>query len=152
MPFLILLSLFVFVPILEISVLIKVAGGIGLGSTILLVIATAILGAFLVKQQGFETLRNAQSQMARGKMPAMELAEGIALLIAGALLLTPGFITDTIGFCCLTPPLRRAAILWLTKNGILQASAYTQSHHQDQKNDPHSRTGNIIEGEYRNRD
>lgn len=151
MPFLILLSLFVIVPIVEISVLIKVGGSIGLPLTILLVIATAILGAYLVKQQGFQTLYNAQSQLAHGKMPAMQIAEGMALLIAGALLLTPGFITDAIGFCCLTPPIRRAAIYWLGKNGILHAQNQANNYQQTTKNQQ-SEHSNVLEGEYKSRD
>ena len=151
MPFLILLSLFVIIPILEISILIKVGGAIGLAATILLVIATAVLGAFLVKQQGFQTLRNVQSQLADGKMPAMQIAEGMALLMAGALLLTPGFITDAIGFFCLTPPIRRAAIHWLGKKGVLHTINQAKDYQKTTTNN-HAKPGNVIEGEYKSRD
>ena len=113
MTFLFLLTLFIFMPIAEIAVLISVGGEIGLGSTILLVIATAVLGAWLVRNQGFQTLQKLRGEIEQGRLPAMELAEGFAILVAGALLLTPGFITDTIGFICLTPPLRKTFIRWV---------------------------------------
>ena len=114
-------------------------GEIGLGSTILLVIATAVLGAWLVKSQGFQTMQKLRSEIEQGRMPAMELAEGFAILIAGALLLTPGFITDTIGFICLTPPLRRNVIRWMAGRGMISASGATADYRQG---------GNVYEGEY----
>ena len=143
MPFLILLLLLAFI-IFDISILI---GAIGVGSSILLSLFTTALGIFLVKQQGFETLRNAQSQMAQGKTPAIELAEGMALLMAGIFLLIPGFITDTLGFCCLIPSLRRAAIQWLAKSGVIRMAG---QHRNTEKNQ--SNSGNVIEGEYKSRD
>jgi len=118
MPFLILLILFVGVPIAEISLLLKVGASIGGFKTILFVIATAILGAYLVRQQGFATLIKLQEETNAGRMPAMQIAEGVALLFAGAVLLTPGFITDAIGFALLTPPIRRGIISWFAKQGF----------------------------------
>lgn len=147
MPFIILLLLIAFI-LFDISILI---GAIGVGSSILLSLFTTALGIFLVKLQGFETLRNAQAQMAQGKTPAIELAEGMALLMAGILLLIPGFITDTIGFCCLVPSLRRAVIKWLAKNGVIRAAGQAKSYQQNTAdNQPNS--GNVIEGEYKSRD
>jgi UPF0716 protein FxsA len=145
MPFLILLTLFVAVPIAEIAVLISVGGEIGLGSTILLVIATAMLGAWLVRNQGFQTMQRLRTEVDQGRMPAMELAEGFAILVAGALLLTPGFITDAIGFACLTPPLRKATIRWLAGKGML-ASTNGPSGNTPGSNIP---GGNVYDGEYR---
>ena len=140
MAFLVLLTLFIAMPIAEIAVLISVGGEIGLGSTLLLVIATAILGAWLVRKQGFHTMQKLRTEMEQGRLPAMELAEGFAILVAGVLLLTPGFITDTVGFICLTPPLRRGAIRWMANRGILSATGAAVNQ-QGQ--------GNIFEGEYR---
>jgi len=118
-----LFPLFLIIPIIEIYVLLKASGSIGAGWTILLVIATAVIGAALVKQQGFLTLNNVQNKLSEGKMPAMELAEGVAILLAGALLLTPGFVTDTIGFACLISPIRKAMISFFIKTGVVKMNA-----------------------------
>ncbi|MGI9310252.1 MAG: FxsA family protein [bacterium] len=103
-------ALFLAVPLVEIYLLIQVGGVVGAGLTIVLVVATALLGAALVRAQGFSTWARVQSQLARGEVPAMEMFEGMVLFVAGALLLTPGFFTDAIGFACLVPPLRRRLI------------------------------------------
>ena len=154
MPFLILLVLFVVMPIIEISVLIKVGSSIGSLNTILFVIATAILGAYLVRQQGFATFNKLQQEATAGRMPAMQLAEGVALLFAGAVLLTPGFITDAIGFALLTPPIRRGIISWFAKQGFTKVqTAYTGA----SSGGPFSTSsssqgdGHIIEGEVVNK-
>jgi UPF0716 protein FxsA len=103
----VLLTAFLVVPLLEIYLLIKVGGVIGAAYTILLVIATAILGAWLLRIQGLATLTRAQAQLQRGTLPAREAVEGLLLFLSGALLLTPGFFTDTAGFLLLIPALRR---------------------------------------------
>ncbi|MEZ5936808.1 MAG: FxsA family protein [Hyphomonadaceae bacterium] len=101
---------FLVVPFTEISLFILVGERIGLWPTLLICVATALLGAALVRYQGWGVMARAQAQAMDGKAPAMEIAEGVAILIAGLLLLTPGFFTDTIGFLLLAPPLRRMAI------------------------------------------
>ncbi|MBT5031686.1 MAG: FxsA family protein [Proteobacteria bacterium] len=148
MSFLIILTLFILVPFTEIALFIKLGGSLGTFNTLLLVIATAVLGAWLVRQQGFQTLANIRNQMDAGHLPAMEMAEGVALLFAGALLLTPGFLTDTIGFCLLAPPIRRTWIKFLGRRGLVSATTAGQrtgTHSQPQNKDD-IRT--IIEGEY----
>lgn len=109
-PGLLLFIIFLLVPVIEIYFLIKVGGLIGTLPTVFLVVFTAVLGALLLRYQGFVTLRNFQRSLAGGRLPAMEIVEGVILLVAGALLLTPGFFTDTLGFLCLIPPLRRALV------------------------------------------
>ena len=83
---------------------------IGAPWTIALVVLTALVGAWLVRLQGLSALNRVRQSAARGELPALELLEGLFLLAAGALLLTPGFFTDIVGFACLTPPLRRLLI------------------------------------------
>lgn len=95
--------LFLVIPIVEIFLLIQVGTVIGAGWTILCVVGTAVVGAYLLRQQGLSTLARFQKNMASGVIPAKEMLEGVALLIGGALLMTPGFFTDTIGFMCLLP-------------------------------------------------
>jgi len=155
MAFLILLALFVVMPIAEISVLIKVGSSIGTLNTILFVIATAILGAYLVRQQGFATLTKLQQEASAGRMPAMQLAEGVALLFAGAVLLTPGFITDAIGFVLLTPPIRRGIISWFANQGFTKMQtnyrgAGSSGHPFSTSQTSHD-DGQIIEGEVVNK-
>ncbi len=152
MPFLLLVFLFIAVPIAEISVLIRVGSSIGVLNTIVFVIFTAVLGAYLVRQQGFATLSKLQQETNAGRVPAMQIAEGVALLFAGAVLMTPGFITDAVGFAILIPPVRQALIAWAAKNffkgGV--ASAYSSGNYpgSGNSNGAHSADPNVIEGEY----
>lgn len=108
--------LFLLVPIAEIYVLIEVGEVIGAGWTILFVIATAVLGAWLVKLQGLVTMQRAQASIRRGEPPALEMLEGMTLFISGFLLLIPGFVTDAVGFLLLVPTLRRTLLLKLIRN------------------------------------
>lgn len=104
--FRILFLLFLTVPLVEIYFLIQVGQEIGAFSTVLLCILTAALGAILLRIQGILTLLRAREKLQRGEIPADNLLEGLILLIAGVMLLTPGFVTDVIGFLCLVPSLR----------------------------------------------
>ena len=103
---LIVLVCFIVVPLAEIAVLIKVGGWLGLGPTLALIVLTAVAGAWMLRRQGLEVLRRAQQQMQDGTPPVAEVFEGFCLVIAGALLLTPGFLTDAAGALLLLPPLR----------------------------------------------
>lgn len=105
----------VVMPIAELAVLISAGGAIGIINTLVLVLITAFVGTILLRQQGISTLVTAQHRMQRGEMPAQEMMEGAALVLAGALLLTPGFITDGIGFALLMPPIRKRLIAYLVK-------------------------------------
>ena len=98
--------LFLVVPFVEIYLLVEIGARIGAPWTILLVVLTAIIGAWLVRVQGLATWRRFQASLSRNELPATALVEGLCLLVAGALLLTPGFFTDAVGFACLIPPLR----------------------------------------------
>ena len=98
--------IFILVPLIELMLLIEVGGVIGSAWTFIIIIATALIGTKLVKQQGFQTWANIQQEMATGQLPARSLFDGICILISGVLLITPGFITDTIGFLLVTPAFR----------------------------------------------
>jgi len=114
----IVLLLFLAIPLIEIYFLIQVGEVIGAIPTVLMVVFTAVLGAILLRVQGLSTLRRVQAAAARGEVPALEMLEGMMLLVGGALLLTPGFFTDAIGFICLISPLRRALIrYWIKRYG-----------------------------------
>ena len=102
-----LLPTFIVLPILEMYVLIRVGSNIGAFNTILLVLLTALIGFALLRVQGFRTLINARNKLGMAQLPAEEMITGIFLAIGGALLLTPGFITDLFGLLCLVPATRR---------------------------------------------
>ena len=102
--FQILLLLFLVIPVVEIYVLLQIGGVLGAVPTVGLVVLTALVGAALMRSQGFRTLSKVQGAMAAGEIPAVQLIEGAFILVAGALLLTPGFVTDAIGFAFLFPP------------------------------------------------
>ncbi len=98
-----LILLFTLLPALELYVLIEIGGHIGAGNTILIIIFTGILGAYLARLQGFLAFKKIQDNLNRGVMPSSELIDGVMILVGGIVLLTPGFITDTIGFLLLIP-------------------------------------------------
>ena len=112
--------LFLIIPIIEIFFLIKVGETIGAWWTIILVVLTAVIGAGLLRQQGLSTLARFQQNMAQGKLPAQEMVEGILLAVGGALLMTPGFVTDAIGFLCLLPFSRQFLAKTIIKRSSLQ--------------------------------
>lgn len=99
-----LLLLFIVMPVVEMWLLITVGRQIGALPTIGLVLLTAVVGVALLRAQGFATLFRARQKMDLGELPAMEMAEAIVLAVCGALLLTPGFATDVLGFAGLIPP------------------------------------------------
>ncbi|MCM3715046.1 membrane protein FxsA [Alkalihalobacillus oceani] len=110
-----LLLLIIVVPALEIAVLLLSGRTIGVWPTILLIIATGILGAWLAKREGLQAIRLAQMQAQQGQVPSGVMLDGICILIGGLVLLTPGFITDAIGFFLLIPQTRTVAKALLLK-------------------------------------
>jgi UPF0716 protein FxsA len=155
--------LFIVIPLVELYFIIVVGEIIGAFWTVVLVLMTAVIGVNLLRIQGMSTLTRAQRNMAQGQIPAMEMMEGVALAVAGVLLITPGFITDSIGFLCLIPASRQAIIKFLMARatvytGFDNRSASWQSGHNQQKPGSESpetkppKVGRTIEGEYRRED
>ncbi|WP_292290749.1 FxsA family protein [Marivita sp.] len=107
---------FLLVPLIEIGLFIQVGGWIGLWPTLGIVVLTAILGTYLVRSQGIMALNNLRGSFSRLEDPSEPLAHGAMILLAGALLLTPGFFTDGVGFALLAPPVRSALIRYLRKH------------------------------------
>lgn len=101
-----LLLVFTIVPLIELFVLIEVGSRIGSGPTILLLLVTGLIGAFLASRQGLSVLQRTRHDLAQGRIPANPLVDGIMVLIGGMLLLTPGFLTDILGFVLLIPVTR----------------------------------------------
>jgi UPF0716 protein FxsA len=135
-------------PIVEMYLLIRVGGYIGAWPTIGLVMLTAVVGVALLRVQGLATLTRGMSRLQGGELPAREMAEGILLAVAGALLITPGFCTDAVGFLLLFPPWRAAVARRMLERVVVVGAA------------PGARPGgrfdgnrdeDIIEGEFESR-
>lgn len=94
------------VPLLELYVIIQVAGGVGAGQTIGLLVLVSVVGAWMVRRSGLGVLNQIRARLGRGELPAAELVDGLLILLAGALMLTPGFITDAVGLLLLFLPTR----------------------------------------------
>ncbi len=123
MLLLMLLLLFVGIPAVEIATFIQVGARIGVFNTIFFTFFTAVLGVILVRWQSLQTLDELRAALAAGRPPAVELVSGSLLLLAGILLLIPGFVTDAVGFLLLVPPLRRLVALLILQR--LAAGAVT---------------------------
>ena len=143
--------IFIAVPILEMLLLFEVADYIGGLNTVGLVVLTAAIGIQVLKQQGLSTITRAQQRLDIGELPGQEILEGLFLAIGGAFLLTPGFITDTLGFLLLIGPTRKQLARWLIKSGKIAmftgrsgSSSFTYTHFSGARQE---RDG-IYEGEY----
>lgn len=142
---------FLAVPLIEIALFVQVGGAIGLFPTLAIVIITAILGTYLVRAQGFAALANLRQSFSQLSDPTEHLAHGAMILFAGALLLTPGFFTDAVGFALLMPPVRLAIINY-AKNRVHVQGFQTMG----DGNSMHfrARTGkdDVIDGEFMDMD
>lgn len=139
----ILLLLFIAIPLIEIALFIQIGSVMNLGWILLIVVLTAILGTWLVRKQGRGVLVQLQQTMQDLRDPTEPLAHGAMVLFSGALLLTPGFFTDTIGFLLLVPAIRQAAYVWLRSRVVVHhAGPQRRSPGQDRP------APDIIEGDY----
>lgn len=139
---------FVIVPIAEIATFIQVGNVIGLWPTLGIILLTAVLGTGLLRYQGLATLNQAQTALNEGELPLTSVIHGVFLLVAGLLLLTPGFITDGIGFLLFVPPLRLLIASWAiekfknSKNIHVQSSGPGRGYAASRSSSP------VIEGEF----
>ncbi len=144
----VLLLAFIIVPIVEIALLVHVGGLIGTWQTIGLVVLTAVIGTALFRAQGFRVLMRTQDVLAQGGFPAKELFDGICILVAGVLLLTPGFVTDALGLMLLMPGLR----VWIGRTlwNLVQRSGHFEMAVGGGSHGARYRTSedDVIEGEY----
>lgn len=148
---LIVLLLFITVPIVEIALFIQVGGLIGVWPTIAIVVLTAILGTALLRHQGLGTLRRVQESLEQNRLPVQEMFDGLCLLLAGALLLTPGFFTDAVGLLLFVPPLRAWAAAAIGRAIIARADIHVV--HEAGTSGPGpgrgpDRGGPVIDGDY----
>ncbi|PSL17954.1 FxsA family protein [Shimia abyssi] len=145
-----LLLAFVAIPLIEIALFIQVGGTIGLWPTLLIVLITAILGTWLVRTQGAMAIGNLQRSFSELDDPTEPLAHGAMILIAGALLLTPGFFTDAVGFALLMPPVRVAVFGYLRKRIHVKSFSMgsTSTHQTYTAQRPKSSQADVIDGEF----
>ena len=141
------------IPIVEMYLLIEVAERIEALPTILLVMLTAVLGVSLIRQQGLSTLTKGIRRLNQAEIPAAEIIEGVLLAVAGAFLITPGFLTDFIGFMIIIPMIRRITALMLLKRMAVRANFRTNgSDLGGGSNKTRDISGSVIEGEYEKKD
>jgi len=146
---LILFLLFLITPLVEIAVFIEVGTLIGLWPTLAVVVLTAIAGAALWRAQGLSTWARAQAALNQGEVPIREIGDGAFLLVAGALLLTPGLVTDAIGFLLLVPPVRRSLAVLIYRYLRARMDVHVARPQSDRPG-PHG--GPTIEGQAEERD
>jgi len=145
-----LLLLFIVMPVLEMWLLITVGSQIGALLTIGLVLLTAVVGAALLREQGFATLWRGRQKLQEGQLPAKEIGEAIILAVSGALLLTPGFFTDVIGFAGLIPPIRALIVSRVLSKMVVTDSpvgGFDAGGDSRQNSDRTVSSGNVIDGE-----
>lgn len=144
--------LFVVVPVVEILLLIKVGQVIGGWYTVGLVLLSAFIGVNMLRYQGLATLMRARAKMEQGEMPLGEMGDGILIAVGGALLITPGFFTDFLGFCCLIPLTRHLFIKRLGSKFMrwMQGSGRAQFHytHFEQPGRQNPSDDGVIDGEF----
>jgi UPF0716 protein FxsA len=147
-----LLLIMIVVPIVEIAVFIQVGGWVGLWPTLGTVILTAMAGTALLRHQGFATLARARDNLNAGRFPIAEVFDGLCLVVAGALLLTPGFVTDAAGLLLFVPALRAALRSFLGRrlmeSGRVQAFSNGSAPDYGGGNDRPRGPTNVIDGEF----
>lgn len=150
---------FIVVPIVEIALFIEAGRAIGLVPTIAITIGTAIAGSFLMRVQGFATLRRFSQTLEKGEMPVTPVIDSIGILCAGLLLLTPGLFTDAIGLLLFVPPIRRGLAKWLFGKAVKSGKVHFRTFGEGRatKGDPLrpasgsadiKRSDNVIDAEF----
>jgi UPF0716 protein FxsA len=155
------LLLFLLFPVLELFVLVRVAMSIGFLPTFLLVVASSMLGLFIIRTAGFATALTARASLARGELPAQQMLQGLMVAVGGGLLLLPGFISDVLGIICLLPITRRVLVDKVRRRAEEQAirqRAFAEDLHARGRAPEHdvprpgARQPDVIEGEFEHRD
>lgn len=146
---------FIVVPVLELALLIKTGQLIGVWPTVALVVTTALTGALIISRQSLSVLRRTLEAVAEGRPPVAPVLDGLFLLVAGALLLTPGLMTDVVALLLLVPPVRRAiaraSMRWLLRRAHLRVDIYgaeADGAPEAPRRPPGIDDGPIIEGEF----
>jgi UPF0716 protein FxsA len=148
-----LLAVLIGVPLIEIGLFIEIGGLIGLWPTLAVVVLTAALGSWQLRAQGLATLARARQQLDRGELPTRELFDGFCLVVAGAMLLTPGFMTDVIGLALFVPAIRNSVRRFLARRmeTTTETHVWVDGEEISARQSPPRRGpgGGVIEGDYR---
>ncbi len=146
---------FLLVPLIEIGLFIQVGGLIGLWPTLAIVVITAVIGTWLVRSQGLRAMGDLQGSFSRLEDPTTPLAHGAMILLAGALLLTPGFFTDAVGFALLTPAFRKMVLNYISRRVTVtrfemggRPGPHPGPRPDIRQNPQHSGEGDVIDGEF----
>jgi UPF0716 protein FxsA len=151
--------IFVALPLIELALLIKTGQLIGFWATMGIVVGTGLLGAHVLMRQSWTTMRRMQEAVAKGQPPVAAVVDGAFLVVAGALLITPGLISDAVAILLLIPPVRQLAARWLVyammrraqvSVGVFQAATEARGPHGPSR--PPSGEGPVIEGEFERMD
>jgi len=148
--------IFIVVPVLELALLIKIGQSVGVWPTVALVVSTALTGALIISQQSFTVLRRTLEAMSEGRPPVAPVLDGLFLMLAGALLLTPGLITDVFALLLLVPPVRRAIARWSVRRLMRSARVRVEVYDDTSRTGPErsqrasakAGEGPVIEGEF----
>ncbi len=144
--------LFIVIPFTELMILLEVGAALGVWPTLGIIILTAMIGYHLFRYQGLKTWRQVESQLAQGEMPTQSVLEGVVILLAGALMITPGLITDTIGLICLLPFSRKwvlAIVKKRFKSKVSVHSAHYNYHREEHYSSSSSgNEGRTVDGEF----
>ncbi|MBO0764659.1 MAG: FxsA family protein [Hyphomicrobiaceae bacterium] len=155
---------FIVVPMLELVLLLKIGQAIGVWPTVALVITTALTGAYIISRQSLRVVSRALEALSEGRVPVEPVLDGLFLLVAGALLLTPGLATDVVALVLLVPPARRAiaraSMRWLLRRTRVRVKRYTDAGREnweeprprDQGPPGRGRNGPVIDVDYERMD
>ena len=147
-----LILLFTTVPLVELALLLWIGSRVGVVPTIALILLTGVLGATLARHQGFATWRRFDAALAAGRLPGRELAEGLLILIAGAVLLTPGVLTDAAGFLILVPAVRRRLVDRIVRSArrrmVVMGPAGRRPGGSEPHRPAHSDAGEVLDAEF----
>ena len=141
---------FIALPLLELALLVKSGQVIGFWATLAMVMGAGLLGALIVSRQGLKVLRRTQQALAEGRPPVAPVLDGVFLLLAGALLITPGFLSDVLALLLLIPPIRLAVARWSVKQLVKRALDVSNTRIDPASSPPSSgrKEGLVIEGEF----
>jgi UPF0716 protein FxsA len=140
---------FIAVPLIEIALFIQIGGAIGLGWTLAIVVVTALIGTSLMRRQGAMALGQIKSSLSEVRDPTEPLVNGAMILFAGALLLTPGFFTDALGFALLVPGIRTVVFQAMRSRVSVSGSVNFSGGFTNAPKQPHRpMQGDVIDGEY----
>lgn len=147
----IILLLMIGIPLAEIGVFIEVGSRIGLLTTLAAIFVTALMGTALLRHQGLATLLRVRESLEQGRLPVDEVFDGLCLLVAGVLLLTPGFVTDAMGFLLFVPPVRKGLVRGLARYLVRSGRVHVQQwppNPEPGPREPTRRGGVVIDGDY----